>query len=146
MWQHNHLCSVFNHRFRRLHLWIQIWEEEASNPSEVKKRNPIIDGGLNVLLQDRFQTDAKVNLPSLSLCRNYAIMVTMFFTVSVINNYALNFNISLPLHMIFRSVRAVVRLLFLLSRNLRPSPPPRSDLISLLFVCRDRWSQTWSWE
>lgn len=32
-------------------------------------------------------------------------MVTMFFTVSVINNYALNFNIAMPLHMIFRSVR-----------------------------------------
>lgn len=27
----------------------------------------------------------------------------MFFVVSVSNNYALNFNISLPLHMIFRS-------------------------------------------
>lgn len=31
-------------------------------------------------------------------------MVAMFFTVSVINNYALNFNIAMPLHMIFRSV------------------------------------------
>ena len=27
----------------------------------------------------------------------------MFFIVSVANNYALNFNISLPLHMIFRA-------------------------------------------
>ncbi|XP_008310797.1 UDP-xylose and UDP-N-acetylglucosamine transporter [Cynoglossus semilaevis] len=35
--------------------------------------------------------------------RNYVIMVAMFFTISVINNYALNFNISMPLHMIFRS-------------------------------------------
>ncbi|KAF7669847.1 hypothetical protein LDENG_00128730 [Lucifuga dentata] len=34
---------------------------------------------------------------------NYVIMVAMFFTVSVVNNYALNFNISMPLHMIFRS-------------------------------------------
>lgn len=31
-------------------------------------------------------------------------MVAMFFTVSVVNNYALNLNISMPLHMIFRSV------------------------------------------
>ena len=30
-------------------------------------------------------------------------MVMMFFIVSVSNNYALNFNIALPLHMIFRS-------------------------------------------
>uniref|UniRef100_G1NUF2 Solute carrier family 35 member B4 n=1 Tax=Myotis lucifugus TaxID=59463 RepID=G1NUF2_MYOLU len=34
--------------------------------------------------------------------RYYAVMVTMFFTVSV-NNYALNLNITMPLHMIFRS-------------------------------------------
>lgn len=39
-------------------------------------------------------------------CRYYAIMVTMFFTVSVMNNYALNLNIAMPLHMIFRSVSA----------------------------------------
>lgn len=43
--------------------------------------------------------------PFCFLPRNYVIMVTMFFTVSVINNYALNFNIAMPLHMIFRSVR-----------------------------------------
>lgn len=30
-------------------------------------------------------------------------MVLMFFVVSVSNNYALNFNIALPLHMIFRA-------------------------------------------
>ncbi|XP_062928268.1 UDP-xylose and UDP-N-acetylglucosamine transporter [Mobula hypostoma] len=35
--------------------------------------------------------------------RNYFIMVSMFFVVSVVNNYALNFNIPMPLHMIFRS-------------------------------------------
>ena len=28
----------------------------------------------------------------------------MYFVVSVTNNYALNFNISMPLHMIFRAV------------------------------------------
>jgi len=28
----------------------------------------------------------------------------MYFLVSVTNNYALNFNISMPLHMIFRAV------------------------------------------
>ncbi|XP_040401911.1 UDP-xylose and UDP-N-acetylglucosamine transporter isoform X1 [Cygnus olor] len=35
--------------------------------------------------------------------RYYLIMVAMFFTVSVVNNYALNLNIAMPLHMIFRS-------------------------------------------
>jgi UDP-xylose/UDP-N-acetylglucosamine transporter B4 len=33
----------------------------------------------------------------------YLKLVVMFFVVSVLNNYALNFNISMPLHMIFRS-------------------------------------------
>lgn len=43
--------------------------------------------------------------PLLCLCsRYYLIMVAMFFTVSVVNNYALNLNIAMPLHMIFRSV------------------------------------------
>ncbi|XP_078090763.1 UDP-xylose and UDP-N-acetylglucosamine transporter [Mustelus asterias] len=35
--------------------------------------------------------------------RSYFIMVSMFFVVNVVNNYALNFNIPMPLHMIFRS-------------------------------------------
>lgn len=35
--------------------------------------------------------------------RKYMSLVLMFFVVSVVNNYALNFNISMPLHMIFRS-------------------------------------------
>uniref|UniRef100_A0A8C9SVX2 Solute carrier family 35 member B4 n=1 Tax=Scleropages formosus TaxID=113540 RepID=A0A8C9SVX2_SCLFO len=43
--------------------------------------------------------------------RNYIIMVTMFFAVSVINNYALNFNIAMPLHMIFRSGSLIANLI-----------------------------------
>ena len=39
----------------------------------------------------------------------------MFFTVSVLNNYALNFNISMPLHMIFRSVSKFLHVFFLSS-------------------------------
>ena len=38
------------------------------------------------------------------ILRKYMSLVIMFFIVSVLNNYALNFNISMPLHMIFRSV------------------------------------------
>lgn len=41
--------------------------------------------------------------------RYYLIMVAMFFTVSVVNNYALNLNIAMPLHMIFRSVSTFSR-------------------------------------
>lgn len=49
----------------------------------------------------------------LVLCfRYYLTMVAMFFTVSVVNNYALNLNIAMPLHMIFRSVSTII--LFLL--------------------------------
>ncbi|KAJ8249902.1 hypothetical protein COCON_G00231180 [Conger conger] len=49
-----------------------------------------------------FHTNFGRKKPAIPI-RNYVIMVTMFFTVSVINNYALNFSISMPLHMIFRS-------------------------------------------
>jgi len=31
------------------------------------------------------------------------VLVALYFTVSVVNNYALNFNIPMPLHMIFRA-------------------------------------------
>lgn len=43
--------------------------------------------------------------------KSYAILVTMFFLVSVINNYALNFNIPMPLHMIFRSGSLIANLI-----------------------------------
>ena len=36
------------------------------------------------------------------------MMVGFYFTVSLVNNYALNFNIPMPLHMIFRAVRMYV--------------------------------------
>ncbi|MEJ1280795.1 solute carrier family 35 member B4 [Cricetulus griseus] len=49
-----------------------------------------------------FEADLGRKPPAIPL-RYYAIMVTMFFTVSVMNNYALNLNIAMPLHMIFRS-------------------------------------------
>ncbi|XP_001607193.1 UDP-xylose and UDP-N-acetylglucosamine transporter-like [Nasonia vitripennis] len=35
--------------------------------------------------------------------KNYMILVAMFFVSSVFNNYAFNFNIPMPLHMIFRA-------------------------------------------
>jgi len=38
------------------------------------------------------------------LFRTYASMVLLFFVVSVSNNYAFNYKISVPLHIIFRSV------------------------------------------
>ncbi|XP_032499111.1 UDP-xylose and UDP-N-acetylglucosamine transporter isoform X1 [Phocoena sinus] len=49
-----------------------------------------------------FEADLGRKHPAIPI-RYYAIMVTMFFTVSVVNNYALNLHIAMPLHMIFRS-------------------------------------------
>ncbi|KAM0728657.1 UDP-xylose and UDP-N-acetylglucosamine transporter [Formica fusca] len=40
--------------------------------------------------------------PSISI-KNYFILVTMFFVANVCNNYAFDFNIPMPLHMIFRA-------------------------------------------
>ncbi|XP_029184756.1 UDP-xylose and UDP-N-acetylglucosamine transporter-like [Acropora muricata] len=42
--------------------------------------------------------------------KNYVMMVLFFFSTSVINNYALNFNVPMPLHMIFRSGSLVANL------------------------------------
>ncbi|KAG2207490.1 hypothetical protein INT47_004238 [Mucor saturninus] len=42
---------------------------------------------------------------------NWFILVTIFFIVSVLNNLALGFNISVPLHIIFRSGGLIVNML-----------------------------------
>lgn len=36
--------------------------------------------------------------------QSYVLLVVMFFVSSVCNNYAFDFNIPMPLHMIFRAV------------------------------------------
>lgn len=41
--------------------------------------------------------------PKIAL-KNYLILVILFFTTSVVNNWAFAFNIPVPLHMIFRAV------------------------------------------
>lgn len=40
-----------------------------------------------------------------SSCRDYLHLVILFFLVTLAGNYALGFNIPMPLHMIFKSVR-----------------------------------------
>ncbi|CAG8483986.1 10469_t:CDS:2 [Ambispora gerdemannii] len=42
---------------------------------------------------------------------NWSLLVAMFFTVSVLNNIALGFRISVPLHIIFRSGSLIVSML-----------------------------------
>jgi len=62
----------------------------------------------------------------------YAIMVFLFFMVSVVNNYALNFNISMPLHMIFRSGSLIANLIlgvFILKKKY-----PVSKYISIVMI------------
>ena len=43
--------------------------------------------------------------------KNYIVLVVLFFAASVSNNYALNFDISMPLHMIFKSGSLVTNML-----------------------------------
>nr|XP_045367141.1 UDP-xylose and UDP-N-acetylglucosamine transporter [Camelus bactrianus] len=57
-----------------------------------------------------FEADLGRKPPAIPI-RYYAVMVTMFFTVSVVNNYALNLNIAMPLHMIFRSVSLIANMI-----------------------------------
>ncbi|XP_006633343.1 UDP-xylose and UDP-N-acetylglucosamine transporter [Lepisosteus oculatus] len=71
--------------------------------------------------------------------RNYIIMVTMFFTVSVINNYALNFNIAMPLHMIFRSGSLIANMILgiiILKKRYSVTKYISISLVSLgIFIC-----------
>nr|XP_060632391.1 nucleotide sugar transporter SLC35B4 [Anolis sagrei ordinatus] len=69
----------------------------------------------------------------------YFIMVAMFFTVSVVNNYALNLNIAMPLHMIFRSGSLIANMalgIIILKKRYTASKYASIALVSLgIFIC-----------
>ncbi|NXP25312.1 S35B4 protein, partial [Scytalopus superciliaris] len=71
--------------------------------------------------------------------RYYFMMVAMFFTVSVVNNYALNLNISMPLHMIFRSGSLIASMalgIIILKKRYSVSKYTSIALVSLgIFTC-----------
>jgi len=50
--------------------------------------------------------------------KDYFILVIMFFTANVCNNYAFDFNIPMPLHMIFRAVSSRFILIIDINRRL----------------------------
>ncbi|KAG1957597.1 UDP-xylose and UDP-N-acetylglucosamine transporter [Pimephales promelas] len=85
-----------------------------------------------------FETNFGRKKPHIPLS-NYVIMVTMFFTVSVINNYALNFNIAMPLHMIFRSGSLIANMVLgivILKKRYSMSKYLSIALVSLgIFIC-----------
>ncbi|XP_066489611.1 nucleotide sugar transporter SLC35B4 [Tiliqua scincoides] len=71
--------------------------------------------------------------------RYYLIMVAMFFTVSVVNNYALNLNVAMPLHMIFRSGSLIANMalgIVILKKRYSVSKYTSIALVSLgIFTC-----------
>ncbi|KAG8440072.1 hypothetical protein GDO86_006025 [Hymenochirus boettgeri] len=71
--------------------------------------------------------------------RYYMTMVAMFFTVSVVNNYALNLNISMPLHMIFRSGSLIANMvlgIIILKKRYSTSKYLSIVLVSVgIFIC-----------
>lgn len=71
--------------------------------------------------------------------KNYFIMVAFFFTLSVINNYALNFKISVPLHTIFRSGSLIANMILgiiILHKRYAPSKYAAIVMISSgIFLC-----------
>ncbi|CAG5957785.1 unnamed protein product [Menidia menidia] len=85
-----------------------------------------------------FETNFGRKKPAIPVS-NYVIMVTMFFTVSVINNYALNFNIAMPLHMIFRSGSLIANMILgiiILKKRYSASKYLSIALVSAgIFIC-----------
>ncbi|KAF7224075.1 UDP-xylose and UDP-N-acetylglucosamine transporter [Nothobranchius furzeri] len=85
-----------------------------------------------------FETNFGRKKPSIAIS-NYVIMVAMFFTVSVINNYALNFNIAMPLHMIFRSGSLIANMILgiiILKKRYSASKYLSIALVSAgIFIC-----------
>uniref|UniRef100_T1J857 NADH dehydrogenase [ubiquinone] 1 alpha subcomplex assembly factor 3 n=1 Tax=Strigamia maritima TaxID=126957 RepID=T1J857_STRMM len=64
-----------------------------------------------IKLTDDDVIDSQISRNKLFIAEHYAVLVTMFFVVSVINNYALAFNIAMPLHMIFRAGSLIANLI-----------------------------------
>lgn len=85
-----------------------------------------------------FETKFGTKKPNIALS-NYIIMVTMYFTVSVVNNYALNFNIAMPLHMIFRSGSLIANMILgiiILNKRYSASKYLSIALVSIgIFIC-----------
>ncbi|XP_028929182.1 UDP-xylose and UDP-N-acetylglucosamine transporter [Ornithorhynchus anatinus] len=85
-----------------------------------------------------FEADLGRKQPAIPI-RYYAIMVTMFFTVSVVNNYALNLNIAMPLHMIFRSGSLIANMILgiiILKKRYSVSKYTSIALVSVgIFIC-----------
>ncbi|XP_038667735.1 UDP-xylose and UDP-N-acetylglucosamine transporter isoform X1 [Scyliorhinus canicula] len=86
------------------------------------------------IFQARFLTEPRA-IP----LRSYFITVSMFFVVSMVNNYALNFNIPMPLHMIFRSgslIASMVLGIIILKKRYTVAKYISIVLISLgIFIC-----------
>ncbi|KAL1110431.1 hypothetical protein AAG570_007962 [Ranatra chinensis] len=64
--------------------------------------------------------------------RSYAVVVAMFFICNLCNNYAFDFNIAMPLHMIFRSGSLVANMvmgIIILKRTY-----PVSKFVSVAFI------------
>uniref|UniRef100_A0A8C0IR77 Solute carrier family 35 member B4 n=1 Tax=Chelonoidis abingdonii TaxID=106734 RepID=A0A8C0IR77_CHEAB len=85
-----------------------------------------------------FETNFGRKRPAIPI-RYYLIMVAMFFTVSVVNNYALNLNIAMPLHMIFRSgslIASMVLGIIILKKRYSVSKYTSIALVSVgIFIC-----------
>ncbi|XP_054739091.1 UDP-xylose and UDP-N-acetylglucosamine transporter isoform X2 [Anastrepha obliqua] len=58
---------------------------------------------LFIAIEGLVHTIASRNLKPKIPLRNYTLLVVMFFVTSVVNNFAFDFNIPMPLHMIFRA-------------------------------------------
>jgi UDP-xylose/UDP-N-acetylglucosamine transporter B4 len=71
--------------------------------------------------------------------KDYMYLVITFFLVSVSNNYALKFNISMPLHMIFKSGSLIANMalgIIILKNRYRPSKYVAVGLISIgIAIC-----------
>jgi len=70
---------------------------------------------------------------------NYTVLVIMFFIVNVFNNYAFDFNVAMPLHMIFRAGSLIANMvmgIIILKRTYTPSKYISVGLITLgIVIC-----------